>query len=300
MTIIPQCVTATATVLEASSKLKKIVIKGPGLRDPEWAAASDGFNVNTETLADWPTQLHQYSVHTTPHWLFLNNQEVTFGIPTGHGNQTIACTPINWGLVEQALETYGSVMFGYYQAGPTRPDNVSIIDQSSYWARTQTGGLINVETNETLLDQTVVFTSWLIVYGISSEALYCVVNSNLVGIRSDIEGTTSSGIEVSVINGDTTLRNSLFRPTVDGGTIVEPNIIYTNHSEGVLKINTRCMSVRVSGTAPCTVTGSELVIPINTLPLLSVIEWQALTNSDLDVISTPESNLNFKFVIIKS
>ncbi len=191
-------------------------------------------------------------------------------------------------------------MFGYWQSGSTRPDNVSVINLSRYWARTANGALIDIESGSVLADPSVIFTSWFIVYRISEDVLYCVVNSNLVGIRSDIECTTKNCELVTVINGDTTLRNSMFRPTVEGGMIIEPNIIYTNHTEGVLKINTHSTRFSVGGTAPCTVNNTKICIPLDTLPMISFVEWQVLTNSDLDVISTPESNLKFKFVIIKS
>ena len=284
--------------------MKRIIIKGPGPKDAEWGAASDGFNVNTETLTNWGTQIRQYSIHTTSHWLFLNNQEVTFGIPTGHDNQTIACTPIDWDLIDRALDQYGSVMFGYFQLNSPRPDNVSIINLSRYWARTANGALIDLESGYVLADMNAIFTSWFMVYKVSQDALYCVVNSNLVGIRSDIEGG-----RVSVINGDTTLRNSLFSPTVDGGIIVGPNIIYSTLKTGSIVIHCGSSNIKATFSDPhrtseeiMSIKGSDIHLSFNSVGpgILGVLEWRVLTNSDLDVISTPESDLSFKFVIIKS
>lgn len=236
---------------------KKVYIRYENVDGKSWATSAYGLNLystepnstlnwNIPAFRDYSNLVQQYRRSEIRNQLFktVGNNPGTFlsiGIPTGIDGQTVSINAVDTDAIFEALNApeYESVHFAFnaleHQEGA---GDLDVVTKSTLYARNiKTGLLENCVTKESFDVTKLSLSLWFTVYRVSStDIYYMVVNPELLAVISNIDGTYN-GVDYRLIGTeDNSFATEILNPSITGGKLVGPNIIFATSDTLVIDI----------------------------------------------------------------
>ena len=312
--------------------MKNIFIRYDTAEGKSWASCLEGLNSfsNSETFD--PTTLRDYEQHIDYYYRFDNNKIRIFktvsddpknflslGIPSRTKDQTICISALDTDKIFKALSEskYDTVYFAYKHVDGESAREIDLMEKSKYYARNTLTGLVeNVETGEHFIEEQMSMSIWYAVYQMgNSDIYYLVINPNLLMIVEDINGVHND-VKYKVVNShDGNMKESVFKPSFEGGKLIGDNIIYADSDEVTIDVygNSALHGYRgyklseeelpkieiiVESSAKQSLKGDKIILDMKDKKI-AYVKYSWRTNTPLDYFFTGDEKLEYSFVIIK-
>lgn len=312
--------------------MKNIFIRYDTAEGKSWASCLEGLNSfsNSETFD--PTTLRDYQQHIDYYYRFDNNKIRIFktvsddpknflslGVPSRTKDQTICISSLDTDKIFKALSEskYDTVYFAYKHVSGESAREIDLMEKSKYYARNTLTGLVeNVETGEHFVEEKVSMSIWYAVYQMGdSDIYYLVINPNLLMVVEDINGVHND-IKYKVVNShDGNMKESVFKPGFEGGTLIGNNIIYTNNDEVIIDVYGNSalhgytgyklpkddlpkIEMKVESSTEYKLVGDKISVNMSGKNV-AYVKYSWRTHTPLDYFFTGEEKLEYSFVIIR-
>lgn len=250
------------------------------------------------------------------------NNTLAIAVTSPVVGQTLGVSELDLELIKEKLDSgVKTVYFGYLFTKES-VTQLQVVDNSVYFGRNPIDNVLTNFNDNTSIEGNVSSAVWMAFYKIKDSNVYFVVlNDTLVDstvVRdsvSEADLKTEDNIIEFVNSHDGGFKDSVFKPTITGGTFIGKNIIVTSENELTLDVFGRSafhminagvilkdddlpeIDLLVESSAEIEVNKNKISITIS--DPISTLQYKWNTGSELDFILSEENKLQYDFVILK-
>lgn len=296
-----------------------------------WADVCEGFNAycaNQTTSfedkftgrTDHEQQLFSYVKIDRKIGLYKSeDNKLAIAVASPYKGQALGVHKINFDLIKEQLDRgVKAVYFGYIFNGDA-VSQTGVVDASIYFGRDSLDGAMTNFSTEEKIQGSVTAAVWMVFYKVKDTNFYLsVLNDFLIDSTIIRDSVSDFDIQyddhiIQILNThDGSFKESLFKPSIEGGKFFGKNLIVA--SEDTLKLDVLGnsmihmangkkltdlppLSIQVDSSADVTVDNNVIDVKLNSA--MSTLQYRWNTGTELDFMSSPENKLQYDFVIVK-